>query len=93
MASGLSVPHQQVEHMTAPTSLAEASKKSLPTESRPHMDPERNYRPRRFFGSRCCVQFQQAQVIRRNFAVISLAGLQRPERNRGRFWSAYAGKL
>jgi hypothetical protein len=37
MASGLCAPHQQVEHMAAPTSFAETSKKPLPTESRPHM--------------------------------------------------------
>ena len=29
-------PHQQVEHMAAPTSIAEV-RKALPTESRPHM--------------------------------------------------------
>src|SRR6516164_4916526 len=30
------VPHKQVGHMAAPTSVAEAPKKPLPTESRPH---------------------------------------------------------
>ena len=30
------VPHKQVGHMAAPTSVAEALKKPLPTESRPH---------------------------------------------------------
>ena len=31
------VPHQQVEHMAAPTRLSRTSNQSLPTESRPHM--------------------------------------------------------
>lgn len=30
-------PHQQVEHMAAPTRLSRTSNQSLPTESRPHM--------------------------------------------------------
>jgi len=37
MASGCSAPHQQVEHMAAPTSPAEPFKSPLPKESRPHM--------------------------------------------------------
>jgi hypothetical protein len=37
MASGQGVPHQQVEHMAAPTSAAEPFNSSLPKESRPHM--------------------------------------------------------
>jgi hypothetical protein len=37
MASGQCKPHQQVEHMAAPTSSAEPFKSLLPTESRPHM--------------------------------------------------------
>jgi hypothetical protein len=38
MASGhQSAPHQQAEHMAAPTSVASPSKKPLPTGSRPHM--------------------------------------------------------
>ncbi|WP_218650297.1 hypothetical protein, partial [Brevundimonas sp. P7753] len=30
-------PHQQVEHMAAPTRLSRTSNQSLPTESLPHM--------------------------------------------------------
>jgi hypothetical protein len=37
MASGQCAPHQQVEHMAAPTSIAETFKSLLPKESRPHM--------------------------------------------------------
>jgi len=37
MASGRYAPHQQVEHMAAPTSSAELFESPLPKESRPHM--------------------------------------------------------
>jgi hypothetical protein len=37
MASGPCAPHQQVEHMAAPTSTAKRFKSPLPKESRPHM--------------------------------------------------------
>jgi len=45
MASGHgTVPHQQAEHMAAPTSIASPSKKPLPTGSRPHMGVKQTLR-------------------------------------------------
>ena len=37
MASGTYAPHQQVEHMAAPTSIAKKFIPPLPKERRPHM--------------------------------------------------------
>ena len=44
MASGQCAPHQQVEHMAAPTNAAEPFNSLLPTESRPHMAMNRRNR-------------------------------------------------
>ena len=47
MASGSCVPHQQVEHMTAPTRLRTISKKTLATGEPSTHDPLRMGQPRR----------------------------------------------
>lgn len=47
MASGSCVPHQQVEHMTAPTRLRTISKKTLATGEPSTHDPKRSFGRRR----------------------------------------------
>jgi len=45
MASGTYAPHQQVEHMAAPTSIAKKFIPPLPKERRPHMATKSRNRP------------------------------------------------